>query len=57
MEAKADESSKSASLRLWQVVSQMPEKQYKIKKGDTLKFGRVRFQVVKMKSVKENKGE
>ena len=42
-----DESTTSA-IKAWNIVKFLPEETYKIKKGDTIKFGRVRFKIASL---------
>jgi hypothetical protein len=43
-----EEDAANSSQKAWRIIKHLPNKSYKIGKGDTLKFGRVRFRVVKM---------
>jgi hypothetical protein len=39
----------SSMTKAWNLVKKLPGEVHKIKKGDTIKFGRVRFKVVRFK--------
>ena len=47
LDMKEDEAANSAT-KGWRIVKHMPRATYKIKIGDTIKFGRVRFRIVRM---------
>lgn len=48
-----EEEAANSATKSWRIVKHMPEQTYKIKKGDTIKFGRVRFKIVRMNSKTE----
>jgi hypothetical protein len=50
VEGPNDDEAANSGSKAWRIIKHLANKNYKIEKGDTLKFGRVRFRVVKMKN-------